>query len=301
MTSRFGLLFLLLIAASLACSLSTDNQGPAATSIPTPVAQLPTPTPQPTAAPLPTQTAAPTQSTCTPRTSWPQTTVQQGDTLFGIALRVGSTVEELAAANCLANPGAISVGQRLYVPNVPPPPPPATATTVPNCTARWFFTFDPGKADDRPLCPNPVIALQAAGEDFEGGRVIWHSALPGSTDPRGTVVVIYNDGTWVTYVDTWQSVQPESDPGIMPPAGRYQPVRGIGKVWRENAEVRARLGWAYEPEAAFNGRFQEPAGFAGIWYNRIPYFYLDHGKWGLVLRFYSVDYGQNTWEVAGRY
>jgi hypothetical protein len=65
--------------------------------------------------------------------------------------------------------------------------------------------------------------------------------------------------------------------------------------------VHAALGWAYEPEAAFNGRFQEPTGYAGIWYNRNPYFYLDHGKWGLVLRLYSVNSGPNTWEVAGRY
>ena len=40
--------------------------------------------------------------------------VQSGDTLSGIAAELGTTVEDLAAANGIANPDFISVGQTLY-------------------------------------------------------------------------------------------------------------------------------------------------------------------------------------------
>src|SRR5690606_34687209 len=59
--------------------------------------------------------------------------------------------------------------------------------------------------------------------------------------------------------------------------------------------VRDSLGWALEPEQTFTGRLQ---GFSTTGPN---HFYVDHGKWGVVLRMYPVDMGTNTWEVAGRY
>ena len=40
--------------------------------------------------------------------------VQQGDTLSGIAAQLGTTVEDLAASNGLANPNLIYAGQTLY-------------------------------------------------------------------------------------------------------------------------------------------------------------------------------------------
>lgn len=295
-----------LFAAGLACNLGgTDaNNTTPPTLVPTAIGAIPTSTPfqTPTPTPLVSVTPQPTSApACTPRTEWPTITVAQGDTLFGIALRVGSTVNELVAANCLANANTITAGQRLYVPSVPPPPPVVTATPLPSCAFSWFFIFETGTRDPLVTCPNPVIAVSAAGQDFEGGRALWYAAPPGSTDPRGTIYIIYNNGYWETYPDTWQPGLPESDPAIVPPSGRYQPIRGIGKVWRDHPTVRSQLGWAYEPEQAFTGRFQEPSGDATTWAGRTRYWYLDHGKWGIVLRLYSVDMGPNTWEVAGRY
>jgi LysM repeat protein len=299
MRFRVWLPVILLVAAALACNLSTTGteKTPNPTPLPTSVIFYPTATFLPTATLIPTATefGAP----CVPRTDWPTVVVVQGDTLYGIALRVNSTVDDLVQANCLADANTIEVGQRLYVPNAPPPV--VTATPNPTCAVQWFFTFDPGQFDDTAPCPNPVVPLTATGEDFEGGRVLVYAAMPGYVDQRNTIYVIYNDGTWQSFVDTWTPGQPEYDPGIIPPQDRYQPARSIGKLWRENAAVHAALGWAYGPEAAFNGRFQEPTGYAGIWYNRNPYFYLDHGKWGLVLRLYTVSSGPNNWEVAGRY
>ncbi|MDT8307158.1 MAG: LysM peptidoglycan-binding domain-containing protein [Anaerolineae bacterium] len=42
--------------------------------------------------------------------------VQRGDTVYKIARRFGTTVQAIAAANNLANPSALQVGQRLHIP-----------------------------------------------------------------------------------------------------------------------------------------------------------------------------------------
>ncbi len=41
-------------------------------------------------------------------------------------------------------------------------------------------------------------------------------------------------GHFERFEDTWTPDEPESDPAVVPPEGLYQPIRGFGKVWREN-------------------------------------------------------------------
>lgn len=83
------------------------------------------------------------------------------------------------------------------------------------------------------------------------------------------IFVLYDDGQWEWYDDTWTSDQPESDPTIVPPDGMVQPVRGFGKVWHENPEVMERLGWGLAPEQGHQTDWQvpfreEPPGMAYI-------------------------------------
>lgn len=66
-----------------------------------------------------------------------------------------------------------------------------------------------------------------------------------------SIVVLFADKSWQQFEDTWDETQPESDPAIVAPAERYQPIRGFGKVWRTQPVVRQRLGWALSPELAF--------------------------------------------------
>ncbi len=59
--------------------------------------------------------------------------VRAGDTLWAIAIRYGTTVAAIAAANQLANPSLIRVGQALAIPQAAPSPPapaPASAPTL---------------------------------------------------------------------------------------------------------------------------------------------------------------------------
>jgi len=80
----------------------------------------PPPSATPMAAPTRVATSTPTLASppapaCTKRVDWMTYTVLQGDTLYSIAQRCGSSVDELVAANCLHGVN-ISTGQRLYVP-----------------------------------------------------------------------------------------------------------------------------------------------------------------------------------------
>jgi hypothetical protein len=70
------------------------------------------------------------------------------------------------------------------------------------------------------------------------------------------ISVLYNNGAWQGYNDTWVMGEPEYDPGIVPPGGYYQPVRGFGKVWRNNHIVRTGLGWGTIDEQGFYGSSQ---------------------------------------------
>lgn len=90
---------------------------------------------------LPLPTAAPTVA---PESSEPATTVpvseeyytiQQGDTLFGIAQSFGITVDDLISYNAIADPDAIQAGQRLKIPASS-----GTTTTVPGTTTTMATT-----------------------------------------------------------------------------------------------------------------------------------------------------------------
>jgi hypothetical protein len=90
-------------------------------------------------------------------------------------------------------------------------------------------------------CPITQVFTQAAYQSFEGGHMIWRA------DTR-EIYVLFMDGSYKTFVDTW--AEGETLPVETPPAGRVQPVRGFGKIWSTQSDVRSRLGWAMQPESA---------------------------------------------------
>lgn len=119
------------------------------------------------------------------------------------------------------------------------------------CEHDYFFSPVPER------CPRDAAAhLSAAQQRFEGGRMVWLQS-------EGKILVLFDaaaagfdESQLRVYEDTWTEREPESDPSIVPPADRFQPVRGFGKVWRESPEVRNGLGWALQMEAAFNTTWQ---------------------------------------------
>lgn len=123
------------------------------------------------------------------------------------------------------------------------------------CAHAWM----PDLADAREdRCPEPTQTTWAAQQPFERGFMIWMAF-------NETIYVFYDQGdpkTYATYPDTFEEGKdPERDPGIVPPSGLYQPIRGFGKVWRENPKIRTKIGWATGSESGFETWQQRFQGF----------------------------------------
>lgn len=110
-------------------------------------------------------------------------------------------------------------------------------------------------------CPRePEKSVAAAEESFQYGTTFWRS-------DNDLIYALYNNGIWQSIPDTWNEGEPEADPGIVPPWGYYQPVRGFGKAWRTEPGVRDRLGWATEPERGFTAAVEQFEGGLMLWSN----------------------------------
>jgi hypothetical protein len=130
----------------------------------------------------------------------------------------------------------------------------ATISAEVICAHEWFFSFPP------PECPVAPSHMAVVAQHFERGLMLWLEA----TDWRvhDEILILYDDDPaerprWEMTVDEWDPGMPEEDPGVVPPSGYLEPVRGFGMVWREAPGVRERLGWATDNEFVVeNGAFQ---------------------------------------------
>jgi heat shock protein HslJ/LysM repeat protein len=133
-----------------------------------PAPELPTATPTATlvvskadAEPVPTATSAPASTPtsvppCAVRTDWFEHIVVRGDTMYNIAQRSGSSVDELAAANCLDDPRRIYVGQKLYIPQ-----PVTTGDSPPAKRVEFYLILrgDAGQSGPAVGCGDSAIAV----------------------------------------------------------------------------------------------------------------------------------------------
>lgn len=120
------------------------------------------------------------------------------------------------------------------------------------CDDEYFFSPPPD------ACPlGAVQPIQAAEQVFQHGRMIWLEQLRSGSYTYGPMVyVLYDDGFFDRFEDTWTANEPDSDPSILAPPGLSQPIRGFGKVWREHPDVRERLGWGLAPETGYRANWQ---------------------------------------------
>lgn len=93
---------------------STFTPPPSFTPLPTGTSGIRA-TPTPTFTPI----ASETPLICVPPAGWVTYIVQSGDTLFSLAQAVGSRLQTLQTANCLANVDRILAGDVLYLPIAP--------------------------------------------------------------------------------------------------------------------------------------------------------------------------------------
>jgi len=123
-----------------------------------------TPNPSQTPATISTDMTVPTEASaeqtiwivCIRRFYWPSYRIQPGDTLFSLASVMGTRVNELRSANCLAN-DQIHAGQQLYLPRV------LSITITPTLTDTPTATQTP--TDTTTDTPTPTNTATATATD----------------------------------------------------------------------------------------------------------------------------------------
>jgi hypothetical protein len=97
-----------------------------------------------------------------------------------------------------------------------------------------------------PVGAPPVNSVRTGAiQEFQYGFMAW---VPGTSD-NGQIYVFYVNGTYKRFPDTWIEGTDAASGGETPPeANLLEPVRGFGKVWRDNLDVRTALGWATAAE-----------------------------------------------------
>ncbi len=151
--------------------------------------------------------------------------VQPGDTLLGIALRYGSTVEVIMSANEIDDPLALQVGQELIVPI-------GTPTPTPTLTPHPTPTPTPG-----PRYPAPALLAPIDGAVFRGEE-----------DPillNWTSVGILAEDEW--YVVRLRYIAEETD--------KAAEVTPLPSMWTRSTAWRVPPTWR-PPEAARSHLFR---------------------------------------------
>jgi hypothetical protein len=185
------------------------------------------------------------------------------------ALFVGTSVGELQrfAATDLT-------WDQVQLPPTPSVPTPTSTPCAQSIDERFGIS---GEVAARMGCAEgPAIETWLAWQSFERGTMFWRQDLR-------LIYVLQQDGTWTSYQDTWTEGQPERDPSLLPPSGHYQPIRGFGKVWRDQlGGLKAGIGWATAEESGSTSLIQSFA--LGL---------LLRGEKGVVYTLYH----QGTWET----
>lgn len=295
--SRSALIGAVLVLAALACNLSSVDPPTSTPPAPPPLQgittqtmtvtplfniQTPTPTATDIALPNPTQ-APPTVINCFPQTTWPVYVVVPGDTLSRIAERTSATTAQLTQANCLANPGLIYVGQRLYVPRLPAVPTPAPTADPQLPRFAQALAVEPYwlGAGGQAITYSETVRAQA-GEVANADSVVFYvnNASGGPTTTFGTDVDPW-DGAFADYtfpapgvyvfqagaVNEFGSVGSQVftlryDPNYSPPGGQrnmltvapYVRIEGGGYVLQPGATVA--ITWPDAPPGALRVVFR---------------------------------------------
>lgn len=194
--------------------------------------------------------------------------------------------EPIASAGAtLATPAAPAAGP-LATPQPLSSPPPPLAGEPPDGFFRPEGTFAAIWANNEELQrrlgwarSEQATPVNAAYQTFEQGVMIWRG-------DEQRIYVLYSDGTWQVFEDTFREGEPESDSTLRPPDGRQQPVRGFGKVWRAHPDMRARIGWATAREEGVTVQVQPFANGTMLWVR------------GLIYTLLEEPDGQRRWVVA---
>ncbi len=131
---------------------------------------------------------------------------------------------------------------------------PVKCTAAPQGGFGMIYGKDPALQRSLGCAVGAAVAINSASLSFENGQMLWASQFGDA--PTKMIYVLYKNGTYQRYPDTWfEKSDPEST-GEIAPAGKLTPVRGFGKVWHNNPAVKSGLGWATNQEVGTPGQIQ---------------------------------------------
>jgi preprotein translocase subunit SecD len=222
-----------------------------------------------------------------------QTRIDSGGVIAG-AFETPADAVALAAQ---LNSGTLPIPLRVESTDIVPVTLTPTATSTPDITATLLAQTVTATPTPRPPnFPTPTTAeINVAEQVFEGGRMLW---IQPTQQIWVLVVTATGRGTWTVYDDTFEEGEPEFDPAIVAPADRFQPMRGFGKLWRENPAVRQALGWATTPEFGYVSPYEYHPGGEIVDGDYIPGpgYHVLYSLYGERFRFNETD---GTWELGG--
>jgi len=152
--------------------------------------------------------SAPLVKRCSYPIDWVPYIIQQGDTLYLLSLRLGTTVGYLQAANCLGNNTLIWTGQLIYLPFLPPlrqSSPTFPVWLPPVYTPIYYPTWTYMYPSPTPVS-SPVWTATSPP--------IWTPAItPGVTQEKTSVPTSSSPSSTTVYPPIWTPSEPVIDPG----------------------------------------------------------------------------------------
>lgn len=90
----------------------------------------------------------------------------------------------------------------------------------------------------------PPRPLPLSEQAYQGGAMLYRA------DNNQILVLVRSTGRWQAFPNTWRAGEVLTPLGNRPP-GTFEPLRGFGKLWRDQPAVKNQLGWpVYEERSA---------------------------------------------------
>jgi hypothetical protein len=175
------------------------------------------------------------------------------------------------------------------------------AVECPDASPDWFLDNPPG------ICPKDArLSSYAAAQRFEHGLMIWVEAQDAyyilydsfitPAGRRSIPSTITSLQILHGPLDLTPGASPDNRGEETPPNGLLEPISGFGLVWRGEVvgieDVRARLGWAVEPEYGFDMVYQCEMSCGSTWDCYLQ------GPEGEIFHFYWLLHFGHFWELV---
>ena len=141
----------------------------------------------------------------------------------------------------------------------PTPVPTGMCMDMPSGTFGMIWSMEAGVRDSLGCARSASFGFAGVEQPFQNGHMVYR------VDKRSIIVLLADTtrpahpvGFWEEHQDQFREGADVEPPyqGAPAPAGLLVPVRGFGKLWREDGRIQQKLGFASGVELGFDGSEQ---------------------------------------------